>query len=376
MNMQKKFLPDYWQVNIDGISVWSYFRFCNNDLPTPKYSPSYKFSLNDVSFFLRFLFLRLSTKNAVFFVAARNELISLSNQINSSLGKSSLIFLREDGHGIKGNVFFLEVIRFLFRKTAPFLFRRGCSSVLSQLIDLKLDIKKFESNISVAVGDYYFNKFIAFFLKGKHVYFSNCVIPKIERTQALHLSIELQHGVIHDFHPDYANLIDGIFNVPLMCWGGFWKDKIINSGFKGELIIGEIPKKQDRYFDASDNIVFFSTISTDVSDSIMEAVGQLDHCNVFIQPHPRDLFFYNIKRFKNVRLIKGMSPVDCHIPIMNDSTLIYFCVCGNKSFIYLASSNENRIEIETRLFIKYGAVLNKHYKIADNVTQLLTYITI
>lgn len=373
--MQNKFLPDHWQVNIEGISVWSYFRFNHNDLQMSKYKPSYTFGLVDVFYFFRFLFLRLDKRNAVYFVAARSELLSLVNQISSELDESPLMFLREDGHGIKGNVFFLEAIRFLFRKMAPILFRPCCLSISNQLNLLKLDIKKFESNISVVVGDYYFNKFIRFFLKGKHVYFTNCVIPKIERTQALHLSIELQHGVIHDAHPDYANIIDGIFNVPLMCWGVFWQDKIIKAGFRGQLIVGEIPNRDSATTNEDINICFFSTIDTDFSNLIMDAVGRINHCDVFIQPHPRDPFVYNIENFKNVSIGKGISPVDCHIPIMNDSTLVYFCVDGGKSFIYLASINESQKDIEVKLFNKYGAVINDHYIIAHNVAQLLSCIT-
>ena len=372
--MQKKFLPDHWQVNIEGISIWSYFRFDHNDLPMSKYSPSYKFSLKDIIFFFKFIFLRMNSVETVYFIAARNELLSLANQNDINAKTRSLVFLREDGHGIKGNVFFLEAFRYLFRKCAPFIFKSKYNIVKDQLIDLRLNIEKFEQNISASVGDYYFNKFIRFFLKGKTIYFSNCVIPKIERTHALHQSVELQHGVIHDSHPDYAHLIKGIFNIPLMCWGDFWETKVINSGFEGKLIVGSIPNKVKSSLQSNDNIGFFTTIDENVSNSIMDALSQLESYSIFIQPHPRDPFLYDIEKYNNVLICRGNSPTDCRIPILNDSTLIYFCVCNNKPFIYLASVNENPFVIETKLAKKYGAILNRHYKIANNIKQLLAYV--
>lgn len=374
--MQKKFLPDNWQVNIEGISVWSYFRFDHNDLPMSKYSPNYKLSVQDIIFFFKFIFLRMNKVDTVYFIAARNELLSLADQNDIDAESNSLVFLREDGHGIKGNVLFLEAFRYLFRKLAPFIFKTKYNSVKEQLISLQLNIEKLEKNINASVGDYYFNKFIRFFLKGKTIYFSNCVIPKIERTQALHQSVELQHGVIHDSHPDYANLIKGVFNIPLMCWGDFWENKIINAGFEGKLIIGSIPNKVPNPLQLNDNIGFFTTIDENISNSIMESLSQLDNYSIFVQPHPRDPFLYDVGKYKNVLISRGKSPVDCRIPILNDSTLIYFCVCNNKPFIYLASVNENELVIETKLANKYGAVLNRHYKIANNVKQLLNYVKV
>ena len=371
--MQKKFLPDHWQVNIEGVSVWSYFRFNHNDLPMSKYKPNYKFSLQDFIFFFKFIFLRGSNVNSVYFIAARNELLSVVEQNDSRTRSNSLVFLREDGHGIKGNVLFLEAFRYLFRKLAPFIFKSKYNLVKQQLINLQLGSEKFESNIQASVGDYYFNRFILFFLKGKTIYFSNCVIPKIERTQALHQSIELQHGVIHEEHPDYANLENNIFNVPLMCWGAFWKDKILKAGFIGSLVVGPIPKAEIK---GSDEIGVFTTIDPKVSSFIMEALEGLTLSSVFIQPHPRDPFIYDLSSLSHVKLRGGMSPVDCLVPIMNDSTLIYFCVCNAKWFIYVSNPDEKNDEIKERLFNKYGAVFNAHYQIAKNTEELLNYINL
>lgn len=374
--MQKKFAPDHWSVSIHGISIWPYFRYDYNDMIASKYRANIRFGFIDLLYLVKLLLLRFSGCQNVIFISARNDLISLLNQEPFLSDNKKLIFLREDGHGQSGNVFFIETIRFIFRQFSPYVFLSVFRDVESQLAELKLDIFQHRNNIKSAVGDYYFNKAISFFLKGKNIYFSICVIPKIERTQALHLTTEIQHGVIHSLHPCYADIPHGVFNIPLMCWGEGWREKIRSSGFRGNLVVGPSPKLKTTNSYSSNSICFFTTINNEISHRILDTLPKLTGSKVFIQKHPRDYFLYNICAFHNVKMRKGTSPIAYTVPIMHDSTLIYFCVSSEKKFIYLAYKLEHKQEIIDRLFEKYNAFYEKDYYIAFSSSELPSLIEI
>lgn len=357
------FARDYWEINIKGVSVWQYFRFEHNELPTSKYSPKIRFGIADIVYFFKWLLLRLNKTETVIFLAARNDLISLMTLPPLSTNKA-ILFLREDGHNVSGNVFFIESCRYLFRKYSSVFFKKSFKELERQLLSYDLDTVKHHTNIKAAVGDYYFNKVLSFLLKNKKVYFSNCVIPKIERTEARYNSVEIQHGVIHKLHPDYANIPIGVCKVPLLCWGNYWHKKIQKVGFLGEIIIGSSPVKLSGIKEYQNSICFFTTLNVDISKKIEVCLAKLKEFSVVVQPHPRDLYKYNISAYKNVRTSKGLAPSEVKYPIMHDSTLIYSCLNNNKKFIYFASNDELKAEIIDRLTDKYDAKYKENYYIA------------
>lgn len=367
------FAPDHWEINIKGISVWSYFRFDHNKLPTSEYQAKIKFNFKDVFYFFKLLLLRYSNTETVVFLAARKDLMSLLKSAPFS-NKKVTLFLREDGHKVQGNVFFIEVFRYLFRKYSAGIFKQTYKELERQLLSCNLDIVKHQNNIKAAVGDYYFNKILAFLLKGKKVYFSNCVIPKIERTEASYNSIEIQHGVIHASHPDYANIPSGIFNIPLLCWGHFWQEKIKKIGFLGQVIVGSSPEVLNATTEHQNSICFFTTLNDEVSEKIVISISKLKEFDIVLQCHPRDLFQYDIEVFGNVKVSKGLSPLEVKYPIMHDSTLIYVSVKNNKQFIYLASNNELKSEIVDRLSAKYDATYEKDYYIAYSPDEVVKFL--
>lgn len=367
------FAPDHWEINIKGVSVWSYFRFDHNELPASVYQAKIKFNFKDVLYFFKLMLLRFSNTETVVFLAARKDLMSLLKSAPFS-DKKVTLFLREDGHKVQGNVFFIEVFRYLFRKFSAGIFKQTYKELEQQLLSKSIDIAKHQNNIKAAVGDYYFNKILAFLLKGKKVYFSNCVIPKIERTVASYNSVEIQHGVIHASHPDYANMPSDIFNIPLLCWGDFWQEKIKRIGFLGQVIVGSSPEVLNATTEHQNSICFFTTLSDEVSEKIVTSISKLKEFDIVLQGHPRDLFKYNIEVFGNVTVSEGLSPLEVKCPIMHDSTLIYVSVKNNKQFIYLATNSELKSEIVNRLSDKYDATYEKDYYVAyssDEVVKIL-----
>ncbi|MBH0078185.1 hypothetical protein [Pseudoalteromonas sp. NZS11] len=371
--MQKQFLPDYWGINIKGTSVWSYFRFNHNRLPTSQYKAQFKLSWNDITYFFRLLLLRFSKAEVVIFLAARNDLLSLLNS-EPFVSKKTVIFLREDGHGVPGNVFIIEAFRYLFRLLSCVLFYRSFKDLQRQLNLNGLDLNVHNGSIKAAVGDFYFNKILSFFLKGKVVYFSNCVVPKIERVQLRSNSIEIQHGVIHDLHPDYAKIPKEFFKSPLLCWGDFWKRKIINVGFCGTLIVGPVPLIKKPSENYTDSVCFFTTVNEHISYKIIDCIKQLGNVNALLQMHPRDRFDYEIS-LDNILTCKGLSPLEVLWPVMHDSTLAYVCAENKKKFIYLAGDNENTDEIIKRLLEKYNASHEDDYYIAYSARELACLIS-
>ena len=370
--MQKSFVPDHWQVNVGGVSVWSYFRFDHNDLPKSQYIPKAKFGLVDVVYFIKLLLLRFSNAEIIIFLAARNDLFSLIQ--SPPFDKKNVIFLREDGHDIAGNVFFIEAFRFIFRKFSPVFFNRALKNLEAQLLYNNIDIDKHRTNMKSAIGDYYFNKLLSYFLKGKKIYFSNCVVPKIERSHALSNAIEIQHGVIHQAHPDYANVPKGIFNIPLLCWGEFWLKKIKTINFGGEVIVGPSPVAASIIEKHNNSICFFTTLNDEVSNKIVASLPKLKNFDVLIQRHPRDQYNYDFSEYTNVTACKGLSPLEVKWPIMHDSTFCYVCAKNNKVFIYLANHSENKVEVIERLYDKYNAIHQKDYYIAYSTQDVINLL--
>lgn len=368
--MRKRFEVDHWEIGLRGTSVWSYFRFRSNQLRAASYSPSYRFGWADIVYFIRFLLLRFSSGESVYFIASRHDLLDVVAALESKQEKKGIVFLRDEGAGISGNAFFLEFLRWGFRVASPLMFRRDLVSLKAQIQEKGIIDTDHSDCIKAAVGDFHFNRVVAFFLKGKKVYFSNCIIPKIERVQHLHDSIELQHGVIYDGHPDYTGVPQECFRVPLMCWGPDWLKRIRSSGFSASLLVGPVPFQSRAVEHVEEAICFFSTVDDEVSQKYLSLILRLNTGTTYLQQHPRDYFSYGSLVDATVVSTSSRLPAEFRYPIIHDSTLIYFCILSGHRFMYLAKDGEDDAEIAERLSCKYGAAPFNDYRVVRDLPTL------
>lgn len=365
------YFKDHWELDFKGVKIWHYFRFNYNLRETSSYKPKLSFNLPDFTYFFRFLFLPFSSVEAIYFIAGRKELLTLV--LEHSKGKNVLIFIREDSHGIKGNVFFIELLRWFFRRCSPLFFYYDYKLLTSKLSTYGAVDSQIKANIRSVVGDYYFNYFIKYFIKNKKVFFTNCVIPKIEKNQHLHNSCEIQHGVIYDGHPDYCQLPIDFYNTNILCWGDFWRDKLLDLGFPSKKIFSGIDpfssnEDKDINFKVAD-VGIFTTVDNDFSFLVSSTIKSLYNMKVCIQLHPRDPYTYT--KITGVEFCTGHRPSDFRKVVMHDSTLAYYCVVNKLFFYYLATRNESDEDICVRLKIKYGAMMNIDFSIIRNLNELV-----
>lgn len=365
-----KFFKDHWDLNIKNVSVWHYFRFEFNDVKVTKFYPKIRVGFIDFIYLVKFVFLPFSSANNVYFICGRNDLLDLVHSMSES---KDIIFIRDEGLGIKGNSFFIEAVRWFLRKLSPILFRRDFNNLKEQLNTKGIPSDIFNENLCSAVGDYYFNSIIRFFLSGKNVYFTNCIVPKIEKSQGLMNSYELQHGVIHRYHPDYAELDDSFYKIVLICWGEFWLNKLRDMNFNGLIEIGPDPyQDSDGKLDIINEVGIFTTVDDSVSKLIESYIMNVEtNTKFYVQKHPRDNYLYGFDNSEKVKFVTNTKPDNYKTIIMHDSTLAFYCVRKSLYFYYLAAENEDTCDIEIRMREKYCAEINKNYSIIRNLYDVV-----
>lgn len=352
---------DHWDIDFRGISIWGYFRAFHNDKEQTRYKPRLRFGFSDIFGLLSFIFLPFSNKEAVFICGRKDLLEFVSHYFSKG---SYILFIRDEK--IKGNVFFIEALRYFFRVFCPYFFLKERSELVNKVIKVTgKDESSVTEIVDNVIGDYFFNKFISCLLASKQVYYTGCVVPPLERYMGLMSSCEIQHGIIYKGHLDYTDIPKEIINNKLLLWSKDWEPVIRGCNYGGNVIYGaysvvNLFKEQEceELFD----VIIYTTVNEEFSskvNSFYKKYGGL--CRVAVQKHPRDYYGYEIP---NSVFHKYLNPKAGNKIYISDSTLILSFVNSGVFFNYLPVGGEEFNEICSRLFMKYNAIIDKDYSIS------------
>ncbi|MDN8175561.1 hypothetical protein ABTH99_09385 [Acinetobacter baumannii] len=356
-----------WDISYKGVPVWSYLRgsFYGQYLP---YKPNFRFSIEDVKGFLTFFSLLWRSNDVIIFVSARKDLIEYSLLVanNQFSVKEPIVFTRSE-NGVRGNVFIIEVVRFLFRRFCFFFFLFSYYILIKKINSVGVKVNK--RLVRDLIGDYYFNRFLMVFLRNsKAVLYSNAVVPRTERYNNFYNSIEVQHGVIHEEHLDYVN-VPYISN-KFICYSNTVKEELKGWGFSGDTII---VRKEKTTVSIKYDVIIFGTVDPIYSKFIEEICGRLILLgrNVKVKLHPRDSYLYSKQVLDNC--VVNVSPLEARFPILPDTSLISDCFLNCKEFIYYSVNNKVKYDIYDYLINKYNIYDNREkiFKICYNVNDVL-----
>ncbi len=352
----------YWSVRFKNVSVWSYFRCSYYQRATLSYRPRVDINLFSIIGVWKFFTLRFRKQGVVVFTSSRDQ---LNKFVHHHFDSSNTLFFHRSEQ-LPGNVFFIEFIWFLFRKIAHVVKPKERNELLA-CVNQIFSSKETINLVNQVIGDFYYNRFLQMFLKGKQVYYSNCVIPKIEKYMNLHAvldeyaikrnSTEIQHGVISFDHPDYANIPQGVIKGDLLVWNEFWGNKLRDEvGYGGSV---ECSDFNEITYDASVNKIYDRLVYSTVSDVFSRWIvnSMPNYTSTIVQKHPRDYFSYA----KNIDVGVGVNPFLAKKIFIHDSTLITMLIANQCFFYYVILPNENHEQVKQRLLKRYGAIYQTHY---------------
>ncbi|RQW70849.1 hypothetical protein EBB56_11795 [Halomonas sp. YLB-10] len=333
------------------------------------FSPKVAFSYRDLATFLRFLSIPFRKRRPLVFVTGRQDMLRFVAY--HFKGVDIDLYVRSET--VRGDSFFIECFRFIFRKTFWLVFFKDYRRLLCSLYKIRpkhVDNESVARQVKAIIGDYFFNYILRFFFKDREVYFSNCVVPQIERYQNLLNSCEIQHGVIHSSHLDYAKIPNGLFKTKLLAWNNFWEKVIIEKCmFKGAVISSDY----EPIFQSSDGFSFDVLIYTTVDDEFSKKIENID-CNsssqIIVQKHPRDYYRYE-KIGGNVRFGYGVNALKAEKVVVSDSTLIRKLNVSGKFFYYMMAGEEEREEVARRLMSKYDVKIYQDYEIIESLNDIM-----
>lgn len=352
---------DHWKVCYKGVPVWNYYRSEYHGRDTLAYSKKWCINLPSLVAFFKFLTLLFTSSPSIVVFSTSREQMNRFVEHHFRNHHSVMFFKRAEQ--LAGDSFFIEAIWYLFRKFGYLCDIRGRNQ-LASLVESLIDQPKAIALSNMVVGDYYYNRFLKLFLDGKQVYYSNCVIPKIEKGMNLHQSTELQHGVICAGHLDYAEIPSVVIKNDLLVWNSWWKTVISeNVRYGGRVISSDFREKiYETNVDKTWDILVYSTVSDAFSNLILKSAW--NEKKIALQSHPRDHFDYSSMTFDEVI---GVNPHRAHVVYIHDSTLIRNLVENEVHFFYLALETEEELEVRERLEQRYGAILGKDYSIRRSI---------
>ena len=352
---------DAWSIAYRNASIWGYLRTQYHGQEVTAFHPRVRFGWADILGGLRFLVLRWSSRKIVVACLNRPDVLAF---VRSMLAPGSyVLFLRSEL--APGNSFFIEAVRVVFRLWARFFRRAELAAIMARLQQFDARYGWNPADVLAAMGDYHYNRWLRFFLKGKTVYYTNCIVPKIEKHMGEHLSVELQHGIIHRDHLDYAGMPAQVIKSRLVVWDAFWRDRLVAQfHYGGEVLCGSFSLAGGDA-DCTHEVIIYATVSDDMSRMI-EAYRPVG--DVALQLHPRDYFSYTDLASRYV-LIHGTMPNRARHVLINDSTLILHCVANRQYFFYLRLPGEQEQNIQARLLDKYAAVHRAHYETVGTLEE-------
>lgn len=354
-------IKDHWDLKYKDVSIWSYLRFLENGVKITSYRPKIRIYLEDFNGLFLFMLLPLIARNRqVYFLPARTDLIEYCKSFCSG---DAIFFLRAEGNN-KGNVILIEALRHFIRKTAWLFAYKKYKFLINEYAKIQTKYNGIQL-IKNAIGDYWFNSLISIFLKNCEVYYTNCVVPQLESYMGKINSHEIQHGVIHKWHLDYASIPKGLIKNKLIVWSEFDKNKLSKEiGFTGLVVVKKFRNKEDKKIRYAK--ILYGTVDIDFSNSIDKLNNTSD---ILIQLHPRD--YYGYKNIKD-KLIYNVNPMEVDEIYVSDSTIIKICKLNNKKFTYIQMDKENIQEIKVRLYEKYSVVAGLDYEI-KKINEILNY---
>jgi len=353
---------EHWDVKFRGVTIWPYLRFNYQEKRITAYKNNYRFKISALLLPVFLVIHSCLRKRPVVSVVARSGMVDYV-QTEFASEHVLLVFRSEQ---LPGNALFVEAMWVLFRKLSWRFVRSEYDDVCRFLDSKGIESRKYESDIKTAIGDYFYNYFISFFVRGR-VYYTNCLIPKIERYMGLMDSVEIQHGVIHEEHMDYANIESKYIKNSLLVWSSQWEERLKSIGYGGELIVANhdyisIDDRVER-----SGITIFTTVDEGYSCKVDAFKGSFP---VRLQKHPRDYFSYTNNRFVEVVAGEKLTAY----AICHDTTLIYYFLNNSVFFVYLLSPNEDEAVVVRRMNEKYGASFRENFLVSDSVEDALKKI--
>lgn len=353
---------DCWDVTFRGVTIWPYLRFSYQEKKVTAYKNNYRFKFSALLLPFFLVIHSCIRKRPVVSVVARSGMV---DYVQAEFASENILLVSRSEQ-LLGNAVFVEAVWLLFRKLSWRIVRSEYDDVCRFLDSKGIESRKYESDIKTAIGDYFYNCFISFFVRGR-VYYTNCLIPKIERYMGLMDSVEIQHGVIHEEHMDYVNIEKKYIKNSLLVWSSQWEERLKRIGYGGELIVAN-----HDYISIDDGVersgvTIFSTVDEGYSRKVDAYKGTFP---VRLQKHPRDYFSYSNDCFEEV--VDGEKLTAC--AICHDTTLIYYFLKNSVFFVYLLSPNEDKAVVVHRMNEKYGASFGENFLVSDSVEDALEII--
>lgn len=347
------------QLMLDGVPIWGYINFIISNKKLTVYKPTIRFTIHDFIYLFKLLLLPLlSNKYKVICIPNRQELVDFVE--HHFKGDKVIIFLRSENK--RGNSFLIEAMRMLLRLLSSAALNKEVSILLKE----RIERKELEKAVKQFRGDLKFNKVLSWFLKGKEVYYTNCIIPKVEKYMGLHDSYEIQHGVIYKGHPDYSDLPSSTVKRGVLAWNDYWKNKlVVDCLYPGLVIASDFESSEYDEKSINSGVLVLTTVSDNFSQEIISKYNRSD---VIIRRHPRDYFDYIGSGFSGVInddvKIGHYDKLICH-----DTTLIRTLVTHKVMFFYLLLPDEEIQEVKSRLLDKYGACWSQDYEILSTFNE-------
>ncbi len=358
---------DYWDIKYKNCPVWGYIRFYVNESETTDYHPKISISINDILYLFKFISLPFRSKDTlVICIPDRKEIIDIVN-LNFN-DKKRIIFLRKENS--KGNTFLIEGIRYIFRKLTYKIKHKDFNIIKNEVSSKNIEINEnIENGLKFFIGDFYFNLFLKKIIRNKKTYYTNSIIPRVERHLNYINSTEIQHGVIYNGHLDYSNLPKDSIKNNMLVWNEFWFNKLkFECNFPGNIEIAQTYNTKLDKTHREHKIICFTTVSTDFSEKLSNVILLSKH-SFIIKKHPRDYYTYNANLgeiTKEYRNPSGYDAIVCH-----DTTLISIFVSNSLFFHYLILDSENKEIIKKNLLVKYNAKYDIDYKFIYKYTDIV-----
>lgn len=341
-----EFNSQIWDVKYKNIPLWFYIRGrVQKDTPSTTV-----ITLNFKRFFLSFFstikfLIKKKNYTHMFFVSGRKRLVDIC-EAELGKGDEACFFIKYESitetWSNKRNeydAYFLEFIRYLFRKFAFYFCYQNYKSKVCMLNEISLKGGVYinsgiiSKGVSDAIGDSFYYRFLDIFIikNNPMVGYSCCVIPMAEKFLNHFNSFELQHGVIHSKHPGYA-FVPYIKNSLLLYDKTYARilEDIKYSGpyrYSGLDVYNIEEESNNKY-----QFVIFTGVCEVFSKIISSFVENYPSDLIKIKKHPRDTYKYSLD---SSYFIDSYNAADIIYPIVLKSTVIDdFTALGKTVFLF------------------------------------------